>query len=52
MNVSIFITGANSKVLSGDLSTHLAGRYISIKMMPFTFSEYLELQKSQGIKKR
>ena len=51
MNVSIFITGSNSKVLSGDLSTHLAGRYISIKMMPFTFSEYLELQKSQGISK-
>lgn len=49
MNVSIFITGSNSKVLSGDLSTHLAGRYINIKMMPFTFSEYLELQNSQGI---
>ena len=51
MNASIFITGSNSKVLSGDLATHLAGRYISIKMMPFTFSEYLELQKSQGINK-
>ncbi len=51
MNVSIFITGSNSKVLSGDLSTHLAGRYISIKMMPFTFSEYLELQRSQKIMK-
>ena len=50
MNVSIFITGSNSKVLSGDLSTHLAGRYIKIKMMPFTFSEYLELQESQGRK--
>ncbi len=49
MNVSIFITGSNSKVLSSDLSTHLAGRYISIKIMPFTFSEYIELQKSQGI---
>ena len=49
MNVIIFITGSNSKVLSGDLSTHLAGRYINIKMMPFTFSEYLELQNSQGI---
>ena len=48
MNVSIFITGSNSKVLSGELATHLAGRYISIRMMPFTFSEYLELQKSQG----
>lgn len=51
MNVSIFITGSNSKVLSGDLSTYLAGRYINIKMMPFTFSEYLELQNSQGISK-
>lgn len=50
MNVSIFITGSNSKVLSGDLATHLAGRYVSIKMMPFTFSEYLELQESKGIK--
>ncbi len=49
MNVSIFITGSNSKVLSGDLSTYLAGRYINIKMMPFTFSEYLELQNSKGI---
>lgn len=48
MNVSIFITGSNSKVLSSDLSTHLAGRYISIRMMPFTFAEYLELKKSQG----
>lgn len=51
MNVSIFITGSNSKVLSGELSTYLAGRYISIKIMPFTFSEYLELQKSQQIVK-
>src|SRR5699024_6746273 len=40
-----------SKVLSGDLATYLAGRYISIRMMPFTFSEYLELQQSQGINK-
>ena len=51
LNVSIFITGSNSKVLSGELATHLAGRYISIRIMPFTFSEYLELQESKGIKK-
>ncbi len=51
MNASIFITGSNSKVLSGDLSTHLAGRYINIKMMPFTFAEYLELQRSKGVLK-
>ena len=51
LNVSIFLTGSNSKVLSGDLATHLAGRYIKIKMMPFTFSEYLELQENKGIEK-
>ena len=43
LNVSIFITGSNSKILSSELSTHLSGRYISIKILPFTFSEYLEL---------
>ncbi len=48
LNVSIFITGSNSKLLSGELATHLTGRYISIKMMPFTFKEYLELKKSKS----
>ncbi|MCI9246355.1 MAG: ATP-binding protein [Clostridia bacterium] len=47
LNVSIFITGSNSKLLSGELATHLAGRYISIKIMPFTFREYLELKKEK-----
>lgn len=50
-NVSIFITGSNSKLLSGELATHLTGRFISIKMMPFTFSEFIELKKSKGIDK-
>ena len=44
MNVSIFITGSNSKLLSGELATVLTGRFVSIKMMPFTYSEYLELK--------
>lgn len=48
MNVSIFITGSNSKLLSGELATHLTGRFISIKMMPFTYSEFLELKKSKN----
>ena len=51
LNASIFITGSNSKILSGELSTHLAGRYISYRIMPFTFAEFRELQKSQKIKK-
>ena len=48
LNVSIFITGSNSKLLSGELATVLTGRFISIKMMPFTYSEFLELKKSKN----
>ena len=47
MNVSIFITGSNSKLLSGELATVLTGRFISLKMMPFTFSEFIELKKEK-----
>lgn len=43
-NVSIFITGSNSDLLSGELATHLAGRYVSFKMYPLTFSEVCELK--------
>ena len=50
MNVSIFITGSNSKLLSGELATVLTGRFVSIKMMPFTYSEFLELKKEKGEK--
>ncbi len=49
LNVSIFITGSNSSLLSGELATHLAGRYIQINMLPFSFQEYLELQKEKNI---
>lgn len=48
LNVSIFITGSNSRLLSGELATHLSGRYIGIKMMPFTFKEYLQLKKEKN----
>lgn len=42
--VSIFITGSNSDLLSGELATHLAGRYVSFKVYPFTFKEVCELK--------
>ena len=42
-NVSIFITGSNSDLLSSDLATHIAGRYVSFKITPFTFKEVCEL---------
>ena len=43
-NVSIFITGSNSDLLSGELATHLAGRYVSFNVYPFTFKEVCELK--------
>lgn len=42
-NASIFITGSNSDLLSSDLATHIAGRYVSFKVTPFTFEEVCEL---------
>ena len=42
--ISIFITGSNSDLLSGELATHLAGRYVSFKIFPFTFKEVCELK--------
>ena len=42
LNVSIFITGSNSNLLSGELASHLAGRYVSFNLLPFTFKEICE----------
>lgn len=42
--VSIFITGSNSDLLSSELATHIAGRYVSFKVYPFTFREMCELK--------
>lgn len=47
LNTSIFITGSNAKLLSGELATLLSGRYVSFKIFPFTFTEAVEIQ---GIK--
>ena len=43
-NVSIFITGSNSNLLSGELATLLSGRYVSFKIQPFSFREVCELK--------
>lgn len=42
---SIFITGSNSYLLSGELTTKLTGRYIEFEMFPLNFEEYLEMKK-------
>lgn len=38
----VFISGSNSKLLSGELGTHLTGRYKQIELYPFSFREYIE----------
>ena len=41
-NVDLYITGLNSYMLSGELTTYLTGRYMQIHMLPLSFKEYLE----------
>jgi predicted AAA+ superfamily ATPase len=44
-NLDIYITGSNAYMLSGELATKLAGRYIEINMLPLSFAEYGEAVK-------
>lgn len=45
---SIFITGSNSYLLSGELITKLTGRYIEFELLPLTFEEYLAMKRFYG----
>ncbi len=45
---SIFITGSNSYLLSGELVTKLTGRYLEFEMFPLTFDEYEDIKKFYG----
>ena len=46
---SIFITGSNSYLLSGELATKITGRKIEIDMLPLTFYEYIDMKKFLNI---
>ena len=39
--LDIYITGSNSRILSGELATYLSGRYVEIQMQPFSFNEFV-----------
>ena len=47
-NISIFITGSNSKMLSDELSTVLSGRYVLFNINPLSYKEYIKLTKKDA----
>lgn len=42
--IKLILTGSNANLLSGELSTHLTGRYHQIELYPFSFSEYCAIR--------
>jgi len=47
-NISIFITGSNSKMLSDELSSVLSGRYVLFNINPLSYKEYIKLTNKDG----
>jgi predicted AAA+ superfamily ATPase len=47
-NFDIYCTGSNASLLSGELATLLAGRYIEIRVFSLTYLEYLEFHKKEN----
>jgi uncharacterized protein len=48
LDCDIYITGSNSNLLSSELATYIAGRYVHFNVYPFTFSEILDYSKQNG----
>ena len=46
LDCDIYITGSNAKLLSGELATYLAGRYVEFVIYPFSFGEFMELYRT------
>lgn len=51
-NTDIYITGSNSKLTSGEISTYLTGRYISINVYTLSFKEYLTFKNDPSKSKK
>lgn len=51
-NTDIYVTGSNSKLMSGEISTYLTGRYISIPVYTLSFAEYLEFKKGNKLSEK
>lgn len=50
-NADIYITGSNSKLLSGELATYLTGRYVEFSLAPFSFAEFREVDGEPDVEK-
>ena len=48
-NCSIFVTGSNSKLLSGEITKYLSGRFVAFRIRPFVYKEILEYSKATGL---
>lgn len=46
LDCDIYITGSNARLLSGELATYLAGRYVEFVIYPFSFAEFIELYRT------
>jgi hypothetical protein len=44
-DADIYVTGSNSRMMSGEISTYLTGRYVSFRIYPLSFEEYLDFRK-------
>ena len=44
-DVDIYVTGSNSRMMSSEIATYLTGRYISFRIFPLSFEEYLTFRK-------
>ena len=50
-NCDVYMTGSNSKLLSGELATLLSGRYVEIRMHPLSFSEFVSAHPGKSLER-
>ncbi|MDR0490689.1 MAG: ATP-binding protein [Oscillospiraceae bacterium] len=48
-DVDIYVTGSNSRMMSSEISTYLTGRYVSFRIFPLSFAEYLLFRKKHVV---
>lgn len=51
-DVDIYVTGSNSKLMSGEISTYLTGRYVLIPVYPLSFKEYLCFKSNSNLSEK